>query len=65
MSTPIPQPHAGQVFLLSPDGRDAEWVAPANIPARCAAWTDVTDLDIADLQIVASMRMQQNPQWGI
>lgn len=65
MHTTIPPSHAGQVFLLSPDGRDAEWVDPANVPARCAGWTDVTALSLEDLEIAAAMRMQQNPQLGI
>jgi len=64
MRVPIPPVHEGQVFLLSPDGREAEWVDPANVPERCAGWTDVTELNMEDLQIVAAQRVQQNPQWG-
>ena len=65
MRTPIPPSHAGQRFLLSPDGREAEWVDPANVPACYASWTDVTDLNMNDLEIAAAMRMKQNPQKGI
>jgi len=57
----IPVAKIGQRFLLSPDGREAEWADPANIPARCAGWTDETALSLAELDIVASMRMAGSP----
>jgi hypothetical protein len=47
--------------MLSPDGRDAEWVDPANVPARCADWSDETDLSIAELDALAGFRMALNP----
>lgn len=59
--TTIPVTKIGQRFLLSPDGREAEWVNPANVPARCAGWTDETDLSLAELDIVSSLRMAAHP----
>jgi hypothetical protein len=62
MDLPIPPRHAGQVFLLSPDGRDADWCDPSNIPARCADWTDVTEMGIAELDMAVGLRMAMNPR---
>lgn len=32
----------GQRFMVSPDGRDADWFHPAELPA---GWTDCTGMD--------------------
>ena len=57
----IPVTKIGKRFLLSPDGREAEWVDQAKIPAHCAGWTDETDLSLAELDIVARLRMAEHP----
>lgn len=64
MSLAIPPRHAGQVFLLSPDGRDADWCDPTNIPASYADWIDVTEMDIAELDMIVGLRMAMNPCIG-
>lgn len=58
----IPHRNQGQRFLLSPDGREAEWVDLANVPARCADWSDETALSIDELDALAAFRMAMNPR---
>ncbi|HAV37430.1 MAG TPA: hypothetical protein DCX52_13940 [Massilia sp.] len=54
-------PIADQRFMVSPDGRDADWMHPTEIATRAPGWTDCTDMDDVAFDIFMRERLEANP----
>jgi len=52
---------AGHRFMVSPDGKQADWIRPAEIATRAADWTDCTDLDDTGFELLMRERLAANP----
>lgn len=52
---------ANHRFMLSPDGRAADWVHPLEVATRCPDWTDATDMGDAEFELLIDERMAANP----
>jgi hypothetical protein len=59
MSTTNPN---GCRFMVSPDGRSADWTHPAEIAGRTPGWTDCTEMDDAEFNaFMAELRAKFPP----
>ena len=38
----------GYRFMVSPDGRDADWINPLELAARAPGWHDCTEMNDAE-----------------
>lgn len=52
---------AGNRFMVSPDGRNANWFHPAEIAARCPDWTDCTDMGDMEFDLLMEERRGKYP----
>jgi hypothetical protein len=52
---------ADQRFMVSPDGQQADWIHPTEIPTRAPDWTDCTDLDDTAFEILMRERLASKP----
>lgn len=41
----------GYRFMVSPSGRDANWIHPLEVAARAPGWHDCTDMDDAEFEL--------------
>jgi hypothetical protein len=41
----------GYRFMVSPTGREADWIHPAEISVRVPDWTDCTDMDDVEFDL--------------
>ena len=52
---------AGHRFMVSPDGQQADWIHPAEIDTRAPGWTDCTDMDDMEFELLMRERLADNP----
>jgi hypothetical protein len=43
--------NAGYRFMVSPNGREANWIHPMEVAARAPGWHDCTDMGDAEFEI--------------
>jgi hypothetical protein len=49
-------------FMVSPNGRDANWIHPAEITQRAPGWHDCTDMDDTEFDLfMADLRAKFPP----
>jgi hypothetical protein len=51
----------GLRFMLSPDGRQADWIHPAEVATRCPGWSDCTDMGDAEFEHFLVERRSKYP----
>ncbi len=56
-----PLKKSDQRFMVSPDGRDAEWVHQAEVNKRFPGWTDCTDTTDDEFDALMHARLAANP----
>lgn len=52
---------AGYRFMVSPDGRDADWIHPAEVATRAPGWTDCTDMGDVEFELTMRERLADSP----
>jgi hypothetical protein len=51
----------GYRFMVSPTGREADWIHPAEVAVRVPDWTDCTDMDDVEFELFIAERRAKFP----